>query len=262
MLIRPVSDLHLEFQHNLKLDKLPEDQDTVLVVAGDLGTAHTRDLIYSWFRHHSPQFRHIIYVLGNHDYYGGKFKETLSDIKQDVCSIDNVSVLDREDITIGHVKFLCATLWTDMNKWNPNDMFTAKSIMSDYRLITVSVEPGEWRRLEPFDTIDDFIKSRLYLEDSLSIGDQKYVVVTHHLPSRRCISPEHELRSSLNCAYASDLDHLFLDDDYVHPVAWIHGHTHSSVNFLHGDTMVVCNPFGYYGSEVNPNFKQDLRIVV
>ena len=40
MFIRVMSDLHLEFcQGNMNLPELPEDKDTVLILAGDIGLA-------------------------------------------------------------------------------------------------------------------------------------------------------------------------------------------------------------------------------
>ena len=65
MRIQVVSDLHLEF-HNL-LPPVVEDAD-VLVCAGDrapIGTGAVRYAAEEW-----AEARHILYVPGNHEYYG------------------------------------------------------------------------------------------------------------------------------------------------------------------------------------------------
>lgn len=46
------------------------------------------------------------------------------------------------------------------------------------------------------------------------------------------------------------------------PALWIHGHTHESMDYLHGTTRVLCNPFGYMDYEVNPHFNPALVVDV
>ncbi|MCZ8101045.1 MAG: metallophosphoesterase, partial [Burkholderiales bacterium] len=83
------------------------------------------------------------------------------------------------------------------------------------------------------------------------------VVVTHHLPSWHSVSPAYVAAPS-NPAFASDLDALVPRADL-----WIHGHTHSSHDYLLGGCRVVCNPRGYpmrAGGFENPRF-DPVRIV-
>ena len=42
---------------------------------------------------------------------------------------------------------------------------------------------------------------------------------------------------------------------------WVHGHTHDSTDYQLGRTMVLCNPLGYAGVEVNPFFKTDEAVI-
>ena len=44
------------------------------------------------------------------------------------------------------------------------------------------------------------------------------------------------------------------------PKYWIHGHTHESFDYDYEGTRIVCNPYGYYGS--NLNYQPDFVIEV
>jgi Icc-related predicted phosphoesterase len=80
---------------------------------------------------------------------------------------------------------------------------------------------------------------------------RKRVVITHHAPSYNSISPGFE-NSNLNSAFVSDLDKLMIQ---YNPVLWVHGHTHSSCNYVIGKTHVISNPCGYYGENKKYNDK-------
>ena len=63
----------------------------------------------------------------------------------------------------------------------------------------------------------------------------------------------------LNFCYYTELTEFILDRA---PALWLHGHVHSSFDYMIGDTRVVCNPRGYVGNEVNPNFDPELVVEV
>jgi hypothetical protein len=67
------------------------------------------------------------------------------------------------------------------------------------------------------------------------------VVVTHHLPSQRCVAPQWA-GHPLNPFFVCELDALIQER---RPAIWIHGHTHDSVDVRVGETRILCNPFGY-----------------
>ena len=85
---------------------------------------------------------------------------------------------------------------------------------------------------------------------------KKVVVVTHHLPSFQSI-PERFRGESLNGAYASE---LFEDIMETQPDIWCHGHTHGSSDYMIGNTRILCNPRGYHGHELNPDFNDSFTI--
>lgn len=54
-----------------------------------------------------------IYVAGNHGFYRGSIKESLEDGKAATVGFPDVHFLENEADTIGGVRFVGATLWTD-----------------------------------------------------------------------------------------------------------------------------------------------------
>ena len=96
-------------------------------------------------------------------------------------------------------------------------------------------------------------KAVAFFREHVQPGD---IVVTHHVPSQRCIAPRF-VGSPLNPFFVCDLTGLILKSQ---PRLWLHGHTHSSAAEQIGATMVLCNPFGYAVVKPNPEFKN--RLVV
>ena len=58
---------------------------------------------------------------------------------------------------------------------------------------------------------------------------------------------------------ASNLDEIVENSGAA---LWLHGHTHVSQDYWIGSTRVVCNPRGYAGYELNPDFDPNLVVAV
>ena len=41
---------------------------------------------------------------------------------------------------------------------------------------------------------------------------------------------------------------------------WCHGHIHNSADYMIAETRVICNPRGYIGHELNPDFDPNLTV--
>lgn len=228
---RIASDLHSEFWRgeNLWPELLPpldSDKDSILLLAGDIGTKRT--LNQDWFEEVVSRFHHFCYVEGNHEFYGS-------------------SVYDAEEPEIiieDGRNILGVTLWTDMDTANPVTMQLARNGMNDYRAV---------RDNTPEYTVELNGKHVAFLYDYLKESD---VVVTHHAPSYKSLTPGFE-GSMLNPAFLNNLDGFILDRK---PALWVHGHVHSSHDYFIGDTRVVCNPYGYFMHEVNKDYNPALVV--
>src|ERR1700752_2288598 len=104
MRVHILSDLHLEFApfqpNNVDAD--------VVVLAGDV---HTGRNGIEWALKAFPD-RPVIYVLGNHEFYGQKLQKLIKEL-QELADGTNIRLLENEQCSIGEVVFLGATLWTD-----------------------------------------------------------------------------------------------------------------------------------------------------
>ena len=151
MKIAIASDVHLEFGP-LQLENT-ESAD-VLVLSGDICTA--KDLDYSgamygtlpnsdrafrmhdFFKQASQKFKHVIYVIGNHEHYNYDFPYTFKKIKDELAQYENIYMLDRECKVIDDVTFVGGTMWTDMNKRDPLTLHAISRMMNDFRCVTNS----------------------------------------------------------------------------------------------------------------------------
>lgn len=279
MKLHVLSDVHLEFGKWPKTVDVNAIDADVTVLAGDIGVglqgiewALTID-------------RPVIYVMGNHEFYGQRPMEYLWRKAREKVADTHVHLLENEVCLIGdsrntgeQVRFLGASLWTDFSLLGADQqeeaMRHASRTMTDYNSIFVTrrgtalSEPGfttrrQGDRLTPRKTLSFHHDSRDFLQleldrtpDPLGILDiwAKTVVVTHHAPSAKSLMDQ-EVAGYSDAAYASDLESMIGLADL-----WIHGHTHVAADYRVGNGRVVCNPRGYVGDGVVQEF--DPRFVV
>jgi predicted phosphodiesterase len=234
MRLHVLSDLHLEFGPV----EFPATDTDAVVLAGDI---HLGSDGCSWMRRRFAD-RPVIYVLGNHEFYRHSLPELTATLKQEADG-SNIHVLENCSCEVRGYTFLGCTLWTDFRlTTNPQvAMRAAEQIMSDYSLIQVRSED---RVLRAADTTRLHTESVAWLKGELAKhAPKRCIIVTHHAPSALSIPPFHA-GSSLNAAFASDLEEL-VESSRV-PL-WIHGHTHYNVDYKIGATRVFTNQRGYPG---------------
>jgi Calcineurin-like phosphoesterase len=150
MRLHILSDLHLEFEPFTP----PAVEADAVILAGDVSTGRNG---LKWALKTFPD-RPVIYVLGNHEFYGQKLQK-LSKELQELADRTNVHLLENGSYTIGDVVFLGATLWTDF-ALNGNPVVSevvAQTSMNDYRRIRTlprysRLKPSDMRSLTPSDT--------------------------------------------------------------------------------------------------------------
>jgi predicted phosphodiesterase len=223
---------------------MPKTDAGVIVLAGDI---HIGEKGILWVMENIPA-RPVIYVLGNHEYYGNAYLRLLHKLKEKTKGT-NIYILENEATEIEDVTFLGCTLWTDFELFgNPRSAeYRASQEMMDFRKIRRS--PG-YSKLKPSDVAVVHKKSAFWLKEAVSnIQTDRVVCVTHHAPSHRSITEQYK-NNLLSAAYASNLDSLVIESKAT---LWIHGHTHVSFDYPIGSTRIVCNPRGY-PDERNPSF--------
>ena len=254
MKFRIMSDLHLEFSGW----RPPPGDEDIVVLAGDIAEGRSGVV---WARTHFRDIP-IIYVPGNHEYYGYDIDD-LRVILKESGRAHEVQVLDGDEVILNGVRILGATLWTDFAVCGESPESVAYAMqhcaagMTDYHVIRRWGGP-----LQPHDTREIHLGQRDWLRRAISghsVAARNFsgptVVVTHHAPSPRSIAT-HYRGSILNASFASDLSDLMAP----HVKLWVHGHMHNSLDYVEHGTRVVCNPRGYVPFE--PNLAFDPSLVV
>jgi len=260
---RIMSDLHLEFETGRKelfpIESIGEDY---LILAGDIHLM--TDKKQTWFTRLLKE-RSVIYVLGNHEFYGHDFHKARVEARLLSYRINNdakkkgypgrLHFLDNNTmyaVKLGKIDEKCytvkvvgSTLWSNIH---PAATAVAQYEMNDYHEIK-----NDGKGLTTFDTIEQYTENVKYLAGHITRDEvDKCLVITHHAPSYVSIA-DHYKGSTLDSAYASDLEFLMGSADL-----WVHGHMHDSSDYEIDGCRVVCNPKGY--SDQNHNFNPSLII--
>lgn len=246
-----LSDLHLSVG---AIDRPRTDAD-VVVLAGDIGRPAESAAWALGFD------KPVLYVLGNHEFYGGSIEGTARELKR-LCADSHVQVLDDDEVVIEGVRFLGSTLWTDFRLVAESDakgaaMAGARHLMRDFSRIRLA--DATETLFTPEDSVALFESHAGWLDRRLHaqhVGPT--VVITHHAPARQSIHPRYA-GSLLNACFVSDAEYL-LNGDRVQ--LWIHGHTHDSFDYTLNGTRVVCNPRGYAKAGMNENSRFDPDFVI
>jgi Icc-related predicted phosphoesterase len=220
MRIYYISDLHLERFTFVPKIKNYKEKDKILLLAGDIHVLN--DDYYAaqrkidFFEQCYKVFgkENVYYIRGNHEYYNGVIQEELVS-RINVNNVVGCTLYSKLDI-------------------DPEILKRISNIM-DFR-ITKNLTPELHVKL--FNSDLEFLTKNINKES---------IVMTHFLPSYKCINKKYK-DSAVNSYFANNLDDLILEKQ---PKVWIHGHTHSKVDIKIGNTRVLCNPLGYQGYEVN-----------
>lgn len=197
------SDLHMEFQPWL----FEPEADVFYLNAGD---THPQQLTRDYFtKIMGPNY---FYIYGNHDYYGGSFKNA------------DLDVFERElpnGMTIAG-----ATLWTNISavRW-----YDFCNYMMDGRVIKDLTYD---RYMNAHETHKHFL---------FNSGADIWVI--HHLPSFQSVHEDYR-NSDGNDFFATELSYQILEMKKP-PKLIVHGHTHKAMNYMIGNTRVICHPRGY-----------------
>jgi predicted phosphodiesterase len=267
MKIKLVSDLHLEFS-DININN--NENCDVLILGGDIMVAadlhdhpHFDFNPYShgafadlsrkqqrvarfrdFLKRCSFQFPHVVYVMGNHEFYHGRFYDSIDHMREECAKFPNIYLLENDTKTIDDVTFVGATLWTDMNKGDPLTMHAIEGMMNDFRIIRN--DKREFARMSARDVVSRHARTLQYFRSVLAEQhDRKFVVVGHHSPSFQSVHESYKSETLMNGGYHSDLSEFILDHPQIK--LWTHGHTHHPFDYMIGETRIVCNPRGYEG---------------
>ena len=238
---RLLSDLHFEMHRDGGNSFIKEIGNTnegeVLVLAGDI--ANGPKGIERALRMFSSAFEKVLYVMGNHEYYHHNAAEVHSEVKTICERIPNVHFLDCNSIEVTGLSIFGGTMWF---KDRPNNV-NFEGGMNDF-IVIEGFKAWVYRENERF------IKSLAQLK-------KVDLIISHHLPSSLC-TPERFKSSQINRFFVCDMEP---EMERLKPKAWLHGHTHDSVDLEFKETKILANPFGY-PMMLNDDFCAPMKIVL
>ena len=241
-----VSDIHLE-----RYDELPDLKNFLevsapnLVLAGDICFILHKNYI-PFFEKIAKLYDNIFYVFGNHEYYvnwdnGGIEGHTFDTIHelaiQKLKHLKNVFIMNNRSIVIDDLAIIGTPLWCNFSfddyrkkhvKYINNDLFLLyknKICPKDSVIRSIHKFQKKWLEYE----INKFKHKKMIL------------VITHYLPSIKCI-PDKYKNDEDNDQFYSNLEHL------VEKVnLWVCGHTHVPIVAHVNKTPIIINPKGNPG---------------
>jgi Icc-related predicted phosphoesterase len=250
MKIAIYSDLHLEHRgYNKKwLEDLKEPNIDLAVFAGDIMTwdsvPRCRDVldVMSGFG------RKVLYVPGNHEFYGNSFLTGYETIRYaaSTCRSRNVKVVTTPYLKYRYrnINIACGTMWYPSL---PISTFGEPST-------GIFTDRGRAVRWSDFVAIGNSsnsdVASDIYRHNTeFTKGLKKEepggidMVVTHMLPSEAS-TPIRFKDSLCNAFFVSAQDS---EISRLKPQLWVHGHAHDTKDYFLGKTRVIANPCGYPG---------------
>lgn len=236
------SDLHLDNYRLFGNIAYPpilnpiNDKADILIIAGDIFEYKYMYQHINFINALSESYEYVLLVEGNHEFYEGN-------INQDPPFEypDNVILLKNETFTYKDIVFYGGTLWANVSDLSSLDQFNISQMIADFTIIEDDeAEDGlftiDRMTLEYNKFIEGIFECHLNLKDN-----QKLFVISHFAPSIKSVTPQYA-GSALNPYFCNNLDDMItgLDIDY-----FVHGHVHSSHDYMLGNTRVLCNPRGY-----------------
>lgn len=242
MKIHLISDLHIEGGY----PRWPDVDADLCVLAGDIGVARKPALYRTYLEGIKKNFRYVILVLGNHEFYGFGYQDTLDTMKK-MCDELGVILMDVElgtdNIVLDGVTFWGSTLWTDLKE---NDWFVRQKVkngLNDFRVIS---DFGIQKVLD------------VHLKTVDRINWDADVIITHHMPILRKHSRFEidDITYGFNC---TTLEQKIWDSKVKY---WLYGHTHDNRSFDLDGTIVVTNQTGYGGERMGVAYDPKFLIEV
>ncbi len=249
MVVQYASDLHLEQPSNLSfLEKNPlRPVADILILAGDILPLKDISGYGSFLDRLSAGWEKVIWVPGNHEFYGLDLADFESSFKKNLRS--NVHLVHNKRIELRDIQFICTTLWSDITG-HEDDM------VRDYQDFDTIMYGG--KKLSAPRYMQLHQDSLNFLDDTQDVDGQK-IVVTHHLPTLVDYPPQYA-GSKINSGFATDLSSQIakIKADY-----WVYGHHHSNGKVhKQGNTHFVSNQLGYVEKSEGNGFQTSKTFTV
>jgi len=234
-----ISDIHLEYYDTLpELNYFFTVSAPNLILAGDICYyKHPNFMIF--FKKVSKLYNNVLFIPGNHDYYAYNnlpdisFDEIDSIMKNLLSSLKNVYFIQENFIEFENTIILGTTLWCKTKRTNYD---------TDVKLLTNEYYIRFKHKYSPSYSCIKQLNTRQYvwLKEKIKhlYTHKNIIVVTHYLPSIKCINKKYK-NSPCNDLYFTDCEDLMKYADI-----WVAGHTHDPFIGNINNCQIFVNPRG------------------
>jgi len=251
MKIQYCSDLHLEFAHNDKYlkNKPLSVCGEILILAGDIVPLHDEFFKNPFFSYISDNFEQIYWVPGNHEFYHKDIMEFSKSYNIKIRS--NINIVHNIELEYKNTQLIFSTLWSKISGINEKII---EQGVSDFDCIS-----NKNKKIKAYDFNKLHKDSLSFIQETLNNKKSKTVVITHHLPSSLCNSPNHN-NSPINEAFCVELTRYI---ENCNANFWIYGHSHYNQKPLYiGNTILLTNQLGYVHCNEHGSFKHNAYISI
>ncbi|UYM17963.1 metallophosphoesterase [Endozoicomonas euniceicola] len=261
------SDLHNEMQDHSLIDEpkvISSDKADIFVLAGDIHNG-IESIQYAKSvakKHNKP----VIFIAGNHEYYGHDLIETEKILRKESSSEENVYFLEKDSIVLNNIRFLGCTLWSNFELYEqviPGSkafcMAWSEGRINDFSKITMNnraISSGDMENLNQ-DCMQWLQKEFLMPHSGPT------VVITHFAPVPDCVDEKWKKEppefNELSPYFVNNLTEFITT---WQPDFWFYGHTHSNICLKIGKTQIISNQKGYPSEEDSTGYRPDMLIKV
>lgn len=270
MTIDILSDLHLDFYFykepskkalettytHIFTDNQKRSPGEVLIVAGDIGHYNKQNIDVLKKIKEVFKYKHIICVLGNHDYYLLNEEDRINyrknslnrtnEMRQLINSEEGMHCLDGDIVEIEGVRIGGCDSWYD-----------GQYIKTHFDRDDTSVTDGSIDALWHLNMNDAKFIHAMQWQEFAKIQKKKIesiykdvdIMVTHVNPSIRKEHISSSYQEEMSTGFFSFDGERFIKDGTMK--YWIYGHTHIEQEYSHHGVQCICNPMGYPGENGN-----------
>ena len=269
MKIQVMSDLHLEVHPDYR--PAPAPGADLLVLAGDIGSYQVGSRLAGdefGLERFSPRRGWpvpVLFVPGNHEYDNLDFDVAHRRLRES-CDRLGITMLEREVLVLGTVRFIGTTLWADFDALvSAEDRAAAsparllKKREKAFRAANFYLQKaGTTQQGAPLlaeGWREHALVCQAWLRQALAAPfDGTTVVITHFAPTLRSADPRYGVTPG-TAGFCNSLDELL-------PYAriWIHGHLHCPQDYQVGACRILANTLGYAAKGEQEGFREQLVI--
>ena len=237
-----LSDLHIEsWPDAQQVQWSGLGTSLIAIIAGDV--SRDLDLAYTTVLEISKNYKHVIYLDGNHEHDGlGNIDARRAEISNRFRKYRNITYMHRNPVVLDSTAFIGCNGWYSYDFCEPMiskqdcfDHFLQKGRNQDTML-------EEWdAAVNDADFITGAIK-----QCNADDGIKDIVLITHTVPNRLLswIPPEYDRIPDMGMQGSSYLEQVLLADTKKKVKVWCYGHLHQPQDKIIDGIRYVSNPRG------------------